>query len=163
MRIKVETYCGTEYLATVDKTAKLTPHFQLYEMANNKGKTSLPMYIDSPESRLFMVMLEEFRVWYGSPITVNSGYRQPAYNQAIGGDPNSAHKIACACDFTAKHTEEMRDRVIEKWRQILKAHCVVGAINLYTTGYHLEAYSDVCYGAKSFSIRDYRGTAKDWK
>ena len=162
MRIKVETDTGTEYLATVDKNVKLTPHFTLTELANNKGKTTLPMWIDSPESRIFLIMLEEFRVWLGAPINPTSGYRQSECNKTVGGDTRSAHLIACACDFKAKHSEYERDRVIEKWEKICLAHGIVGAINLYSSGYHLEAYSDLCYGSKYFAVRDYRGTKKDW-
>lgn len=163
MRIKVVTDTGTDYMATVDKNVKLSPHFRLYELANNKGKTSLPMYEDSPESRLFVVMLEEFRQWYNAPIVPSSGYRQEEYNKKVGGDPRSAHKHACAVDWPIKHTEAQRDRIIEAWARILSAHGIVGAINLYTAGYHLEAYSDMWYGDMTFEIRDYRGTAKDWK
>ena len=38
----------------------------------------------------------------------------------------------------------------------------VGAINLYTNGYHCEIGSDKSYGATGFTVRDYRGTKYDW-
>lgn len=162
MKIRVLTDTGTEYMATVDKTVKLTPHFKLEELANNKGKTSLPMWEDSPQSRLFLVMLEEFRNWYGAPISPSSGYRQPEWNKKVGGDSHSAHLIGCAVDWPVKHNDSQRFNVKTKWHKICVDHGVVGAINLYTSGYHLEAFSDICYNAKAFVVRDYRGTKKDW-
>lgn len=33
------------------------------------------------------------------PITINSAYRSPDTNQAVGGVPDSAHLVGCACDF----------------------------------------------------------------
>lgn len=162
MRIKVVTDCKTEYLATVEKSAKLTPHFTLEEMANNAGDASLPQYLDTPESRLFMRMLEEFRVWFDKPMIITSGYRQPAYNAKIGGDSRSAHKMATAADWKIQHTDIQREHVRDKWRAITRKYNVVGAINFYTHGYHLEAYSDKCYGNRGFVTREYRGTKKDW-
>lgn len=162
MRVKVITDSRTTYTSEVAKTVFLAPNFKLEELANNKGDDSLPKWIDSPESRIFVVMLQELRTWYGKAIVIDSCYRQPAYNAKVGGDSRSAHLMACAADWHVKHTNAMRTNVANRWRQICQAHGIIGAINYYTNGYHLEAYSDQCYGNKGFQIRDYRGTKKDW-
>lgn len=162
MKVKVITDCGTTYTATVEKNVRLGPHFALYELANNRGRADLPQWIDSPESRLFLVMLEEFRVWFDLPMTISSCYRQPDFNRSVGGDPRSAHLMATAADWHVKHTDRQRTNVTNRWSKILKDHGVIGAINYYSNGYHLEAFSDQCYGNKAFKVRDYRHTAKDW-
>ena len=162
MKIQVTTDTRTNYNATVEKSVPLAPHFKLSELANLKGKSNLPQWVDSPESRKFIFCLEEFRTWYNKPITVYSGYRQPAFNRQVGGDPNSAHLIGCAIDWHIKQTDSQREAVALMWRTVLEKNGIIGAINYYTGGYHLEAFSDICYGNKTFKIRDYRGTKKDW-
>lgn len=162
MKVKVITESRTSYNVTAEKNVLLSPHFKLYELANNKGKTNLPQWEDSPESRKFVYCLELFRLWYKKPIVIESGYRQEAYNKKVGGDSRSAHLIGCAADWHVKHTESERGAVALMWKYILESECIIGAINYYTNGYHLEAFSDKCYGSTSFQIRDYRGTKKDW-
>jgi hypothetical protein len=46
-----------------------------------------------------LVKLNKFRTEYGHPMIVNSGYRDPAHNDAIGGAKNSAHCMCQAADF----------------------------------------------------------------
>ena len=163
MKIRVTTDAGTTYMATVDKYVKLAPHFRLVELANNLGDSSIQQWVDTPESRLFVVMLEEFRVWYDLPMVITSCYRQPEWNRKVGGDHRSAHLRGAAADWHIKHTDEQRENVRKKWSSICSKYGVIGAINYYTTGYHLEAFSDRCYGNKTFVVRDYRGTARDWR
>lgn len=162
MKIKVITDCGTTYTSEVAKTAYLAPNFQLAELANNSGDKTLPQWIDSPESRVFVVMLQEMRTWMEKPMSIYSCYRQPAFNAKVGGDSRSAHLRAAAADWHVKHTDLQREHVSTKWRKICESHGIIGAINYYSGGYHLEAFSDRCYGNKHFVIRDYRGTKKDW-
>ena len=46
--------------------------------------------------------LEEIRQYFGSPITITSGCRCQKHNEAVGGNPNSQHKIGRAADFVVK-------------------------------------------------------------
>lgn len=46
-------------------------------------------------------VLDPLREWYGKPITVNSGYRCPELNQAVGGARTSQHVRGEAADITA--------------------------------------------------------------
>lgn len=162
MLVKVITDSRTTYTCEVAKTVYLAPNFRLAELANNLGDKTKPQWEDSPESRVFVVMLQELRTWMEKPMVISSCYRQVAYNARVGGDRRSAHLHACAADWHIAHTQTQRDHVSAKWRQICESHGVIGAINYYTGGYHLEAYSDRWYGSKGFAIRDYRGTKKDW-
>ena len=162
MLVKVITDSRTTYTCEVAKTVYLAPNFRLAELANNLGDKDKPQWEDSPESRVFVVMLQELRTWMEKPMVISSCYRQPAWNARVGGDKRSAHLHACAADWHIAHTQTQRDHVSAKWRQICESHGVIGAINYYSGGYHLEAYSDRWYGSKGFAIRDYRGTQKDW-
>ena len=45
-----------------------------------------------------MTFLEPLRAKFG-PLYINSGYRSPAVNTAIGGSKTSAHMSGCAADI----------------------------------------------------------------
>jgi len=45
-------------------------------------------------------VLDPLRTAWGGPITVNSGYRCPALNAAVGGKPCSQHLLGQAADIT---------------------------------------------------------------
>lgn len=51
-------------------------------------------------------VLDPLRAWYGKPITVNSGYRSPELNKAVGGSKSSQHMKGEAADITAGSKEE---------------------------------------------------------
>ena len=46
-------------------------------------------------------VLDPLREWYGKPIVVNSGYRCPALNKAVGGATPSQHMSGQAADIDA--------------------------------------------------------------
>lgn len=58
--------------------------------------------------RLIKNVLDPARAIYGRPITVNSGYRSPKLNQAVGGAANSQHIKGEAADITAGSPTENR-------------------------------------------------------
>ena len=51
-------------------------------------------------------VLDPLREMYGKPIIVNSGYRCPQLNAAVGGAKNSQHMRGEAADITAGSKEE---------------------------------------------------------
>lgn len=51
-------------------------------------------------TRLIDVVLDPLREAYGEAITVNSGYRCPALNKAVGGVKSSQHQTGEAADIT---------------------------------------------------------------
>ena len=65
---------------------------------------------DSPDApgsgsnmdRWFLQMIDEARGAAGIPFVINSGYRTPAHNAAVGGKENSAHQRGRAADIEAK-------------------------------------------------------------
>lgn len=46
-------------------------------------------------------ILDPLREMFGKPILINSGYRVPELNLAVGGEANSMHKVGMAVDITA--------------------------------------------------------------
>lgn len=69
--------------------------------AAQKGidNTPNPDVIKNLES-LVEHILDPLREKFGKPITVNSGYRCPALNKAVGGSKTSHHMIGLAADIT---------------------------------------------------------------
>lgn len=51
-------------------------------------------------TRLINIVLDPLREAYGEAITVNSGYRCPELNKAVGGAKNSQHMTGEAADIT---------------------------------------------------------------
>jgi len=49
----------------------------------------------------FLSELDNLRVAVGGPITLNSAFRCPSHNAAVGGKPNSAHVRGLAADVRA--------------------------------------------------------------
>jgi uncharacterized protein YcbK (DUF882 family) len=50
-----------------------------------------------------LIVLDEIREQLGTPVELLSTYRSPAYNKAVGGEPNSFHMRFQAIDFTSEH------------------------------------------------------------
>src|SRR4051812_43333908 len=79
----------------------LSPHFSLEELTatQHRGIDNTP----SPEAvenlkLLANETLELVRMLLG-PVHINSGYRSPELNAAVGGQPNSQHCEGRAADF----------------------------------------------------------------
>ena len=69
---------------------------------------------DSPDApgsgrnmdRHFLQILDDMREATGIPFHINSGFRTPAHNMAVGGGPNSAHTRGLAADISAQTGRE---------------------------------------------------------
>lgn len=73
----------------------------------------------------------------GSVIHVNSGYRTPAFNQAIGGAKHSQHMLAAAADVTvAGHSPlEVQQLVTQA---VAAGALALGGIGSYETFTHFD-------------------------
>lgn len=66
--------------------------------------------------RLIEQLLDPIRAAWDGPITVNSGYRSPALNKAVGGVSNSQHMKGEAADITVGSQEankQLFDLIVE--------------------------------------------------
>lgn len=83
---------------------KLSPNFTLAELTHSETTERLGLD-NTPtkdvEANLVRLarMLEDVRRVLGRPIMVNSAYRSPAVNKAIGSRPTSQHILGCAADI----------------------------------------------------------------
>jgi hypothetical protein len=84
---------------------QLSPHFSLEELtfsqvASRKGFANAPNEIEIANlTRLCITLLEPARLLLGVPLHVDSGFRAPLVNAAVGGALNSAHKDGRAADL----------------------------------------------------------------
>jgi hypothetical protein len=49
--------------------------------------------------KVLLERLNKFRAWYGKPMIVTSGYRDPGRNAEVGGSTQSSHMTCQAADF----------------------------------------------------------------
>jgi len=83
----------------------LSPSFTLDQMTHSD--TALRKGIDNTPNageitnltKLCETLLEPVQQLIGVPLVINSGYRSPTLNQAVGGATGSAHMDGRACDF----------------------------------------------------------------
>ncbi len=81
---------------------RLSSHFTLAELT--KTSTELPNDTTSPIvignlQALCLNILEPVREHYNGAVIINSGYRSPAVNSAVGGSKTSRHCLGEAADF----------------------------------------------------------------
>lgn len=75
--------------------------------ATAKGINNTPTpEIKANLERLVQKVLDPLREIYGKPITVNSGYRCPELNKAVGGSKTSDHMNGFSVDITASSKKE---------------------------------------------------------
>lgn len=91
---------------------KLTEHFTLEELI--ASSTAKARKIDNtPDiksrenlSKLCKEVLQPIRNKYGNCITINSGYRCPKLNTAVGGAKTSQHLTGAAADISCSATSK---------------------------------------------------------
>ena len=73
----------------------------------NDIKHFKPSEFDSPDAPgsgekmdlMFVARLDAMRAMIARPININSGYRTPSHNKAVGGVPKSAHTMGVGADI----------------------------------------------------------------
>jgi len=73
--------------------ARIGDFFALSEMASKDGSDEVLVH------HALMALLDAVRRRAGRPVTINSGYRSPTHNRAIGGATNSYHMRGMAADI----------------------------------------------------------------
>lgn len=97
-------------------------HFTLSELkksatADKLGiNNSIPLSIIPNIEVLINQVLDPIREYMNEPIYVNSGYRCPLLNKAVGGVAGSQHVLGQAADITTKSRENnlIMERYIEE-------------------------------------------------
>jgi uncharacterized protein YcbK (DUF882 family) len=101
----------------INKNIHLSEHFTLGEMTKTQAKTAdknIPSHVHIENLKRLCGWLEQLRRrWnniYGEgndPIIINSGYRSPEVNKAIGGVEGSNHLTGCAVDIHVYGIEQL--------------------------------------------------------
>lgn len=91
---KLEEVMGMQ--ARPARNVQLSPNFNEWEFRCGLGQPCCGRVILHP---VLVQRLQMLRDRLGRPITINSGYRCPAYNQRIGGAPQSLHMQGMAADI----------------------------------------------------------------
>ncbi|SHK76761.1 D-Ala-D-Ala carboxypeptidase family metallohydrolase [Xylanibacter ruminicola] len=88
----------------------LSPNFTLGELtrsASHPEVYNIPSHEAIANLKRVCVWLEELRKRYNQPIIINSGYRSPQLNRAIGGVATSNHLTGCAVDICVSGLEQL--------------------------------------------------------
>ena len=101
----------------INQQARLSEHFTLAELCKTSVKTkdgNIPSHVHIKNMKRVCAWLEMLRdEWnkrYGDgddPIIINSGYRSPAVNKAVGGVATSNHLTGCAVDIRVLGMEQL--------------------------------------------------------
>ena len=97
--------------------SRLSPHFTLGEMCKTSVKTAdgnIPSHVHIENLKRLCGWLEmlrdEYNRRYGEgndPIIINSGYRSPQVNKAVGGVATSNHLTGCAVDIRVADMKQL--------------------------------------------------------
>ena len=104
-----------------DETIKLSEHMTLAELCKTRsGIKNVPNEAQVENLRRVCRWLEELRLRYNlnkkekiknkdeeEPIIINSGFRSPEVNRAVGGSPTSNHLTGCAVDIRVCGMEQL--------------------------------------------------------
>ena len=101
----------------INKQARLSQHFTLGELCKTSVKTAdgnIPSRVNIENLKRVCSWLEmlrdEYNRRYGegnAPIIINSGYRSPAVNKAVGGVATSNHLTGCAVDIRVTDMKQL--------------------------------------------------------
>ncbi len=107
----------------------------------------------------FLEMLDAAREQAGIPFWVNSGYRTPEHNAAVGGVPDSAHTRGWAADI-ATRTLEQKIRIVRAARNV-----GFNRFGIYDTFIHLDCdpgkRRNVAWNGKGYTVGK-RGDSSGW-
>jgi len=114
---------------------KLTENFNLKEFACKDG-SSTPLEIVGNLTKL-AINLQVLRDYVNKPITINSGYRSPSYNEKIGGAKSSQHLLGKAADIVIEgYAPKQVFDIIEQLQD--KGLMTIGGLHAYDSFTHFD-------------------------
>lgn len=116
------------YSVKRDGDGKVSKHFRVREFASKDGADKVLIDDD------LVALLEDIReAAGGKAITINSGYRSPEHNAAVGGVSNSQHVKGTAADIVVEGTDPLTVGQIAEHFLNKK-----GGIGVYQTFTHVD-------------------------
>lgn len=79
-------------------------------------------------------LLNSIRRAWGKPVIVNSAYRSPEHNKAVGGVENSYHVKGLAADIRPERQEDLSE-----FQDLCLELNGAGGVGLYNTFVHVDA------------------------
>ena len=114
---------------------KITANFKLSEF-NSKDGSKMPNKV-KPNVFKLAFNLQRLRNVLKAPITINSGYRSPRHNKAVGGATKSQHLTGKAADIVVKGFDPIE--VKETIEQLIKdGKMLQGGLKAYSTFVHYD-------------------------
>lgn len=110
-----------------DANEKVGKHFKVKEFACKDG--SQVVFIDD----YLVAILDILRNQVGKPVYINSGYRTPARNKAVGGAKYSYHMRGMAADIRVEGMTA--NQIAKKLNKIIPEGC---GIIVYDTWVHFD-------------------------
>lgn len=117
------------------KPMKLTNNFHLSEFDSKDG-SPMPEEVKANVIRL-AAALQVVRDSIKVPIIINSGYRSPAHNEAVGGAPRSTHITGMGADIRARGMSP--GHLFDRIEQLIKENKIPkGGLKAYRTWVHYD-------------------------
>lgn len=117
-----------EYSVKRDGEGKVSKHFRVREFASKDGADRVLIDDD------LVKLLENIReAAGGKAVTINSGYRSPEHNKAVGGVSNSQHVKGTAADIVVSDTDPLTVGQIAEYFLNTK-----GGIGVYKSFTHVD-------------------------
>ena len=116
-----------EYSLRRDGDLQLSPHFRLREFASKDGSDKVLVDDD------LVFLLEQIREAAGGAVTINSAYRSPAHNAAVGGVSSSQHLYGRAADIVVSGASSLLVGQIAEYYLDRR-----GGIGVYQTFTHVD-------------------------
>lgn len=120
-----ETPQGNWITAQVKGTDYASPHFQWWELWNEKASTAVKLEVYQ-ESWIFLKALEFLRVRRNKPFNLSCAYREKNYNAKVGGTANSLHLKMQAADI---QLGAISNSEFEDWRNDIELTCYACTVN----------------------------------
>lgn len=127
---------------------KKSKYFRLEEFltsstARQKSIENTPSWEVVEHLNELALFLDGLRAAWGSGIIVSSGFRNDALNKAVGGVPNSVHKIGYAADLQPANGDiEGFKRFVVDWLQGKAFDEAILERKGKTTWIHIQLYSN---------------------
>ena len=117
-----------EYSVKGDGDGRVSKHFRVREFASKDGTDKVLIDDD------LVKLLENIReAAGGKAVTINSGYRSPEHNKAVGGVSNSQHVKGTAADIVVAGTDPLTVGQIAEYCLNTK-----GGIGVYKSFTHVD-------------------------
>ena len=148
------------YNYPADRDIQLSSHFKMGEFVDPSDYTSAPFPSTVPIDSDLIDILEQVREHFEcTSCNINSGYRTPAADKAVGGSGSGPHTYGCAADaYFYKNGQPVESRLIACFLQDIDnsgiGYCCGGNPN----GTHIDTLSRVWHGDE----RDYSVTVSDY-